>query len=72
MKKYSEMKEKSSAELLLEKDKLVVELKDLRFKKVTSVVENPARIRTVKRMIIRINTITHGRELEKIKKELNK
>lgn len=62
--------EKTDNELKAERDKLIKELQELRFKKVTGVIENPLRIRTVRRLIAKINTILHLRELEKIKKEL--
>lgn len=70
--KAKELREKTNEELVLEKDKLIKEAKDLRFKKVTSVVENPLKIRTIRRNIAKINTVLHLRELENLKKELNK
>jgi large subunit ribosomal protein L29 len=70
--KIKELKEKPSKELMVEKDKLIKEHKELRFKKVMSVVENPLRLRTIRRDIARINTIMHKREIDKLKEELNK
>jgi len=70
--KIKELKEKPSKELIVEKDKLIKEHKELRFKKVMSVVENPLRLRTIRRDIARINTIMHKREIDKLKEELNK
>jgi large subunit ribosomal protein L29 len=70
--KIKEIKEKNTKELIAEKDKLIKEYKELRFKKVMSVIENPLRIRTVRREVARINTILHNRELDQIKKELIK
>jgi large subunit ribosomal protein L29 len=70
--KIKELKEKTSKELIVEKDRLIKEHKDLRFKKVISVVENPLQLRTIKRDIARINTLLHEREMKKIKEELAK
>ncbi|OHD14115.1 MAG: 50S ribosomal protein L29 [Spirochaetes bacterium GWD1_27_9] len=70
--KAKELIEKKNEELVLEKDKLIKEYRDLRFKKVTSIVENPMRIKLIRKDIARINTILHIRELDKIKNELNK
>ncbi len=70
--KAKELREKSNEELGLEKDKLIKESRDLRFKKVTSVVENPLRLRIIRKDIARINTILHSRDLEALRKELNK
>jgi large subunit ribosomal protein L29 len=68
--KVKELKEKNVKELIAERDKLIREHKELRFKKVMSVVENPMQIRIVRRGIARINTILHLKEIEKIKNEL--
>lgn len=70
--KMKELNEKSDKELLIEKDKLTKEHKDLRFKKIISVVENPMKLRIIRRDIARINTVLHLREIEKIKSELSK
>ena len=66
-----ELKEKSEDELRLEKNKLIVEYKDMKFKKVTGVLENPLKIRTVRRSIACINGMLHAIELNKIKKEIS-
>jgi large subunit ribosomal protein L29 len=66
------LNEKTTAELLTEKEKLQKEARELRFKKVTGVVENPLRKKIIKKTIAKINTIVHMRGLEKIKKELAK
>ena len=70
--KIKELHEKTNKELIAEKERLLKEHKDLRFKKVISVVENPLKLRTVRRDIARINTILHERELKLLKEELNK
>lgn len=64
--KAKELREKTSAELLQEKERLVKELSELKFKKVLSVLENPLKIRTIKRTIARLNTIIYEREIAKI------
>ncbi|MBN2546163.1 MAG: 50S ribosomal protein L29 [Spirochaetes bacterium] len=68
--KKNNLKEKTNEELIAEKEKTINELKDLRFKRVSGVIENPLKLRTLKRMIARINTILHLREIDKLKKEL--
>jgi len=70
--KIKELKEKKSEELVLERDKLIKEAREFRFKKVTSVIENPLRIRNIRRGIARINTLLHLRDIDNFKKELNK
>mgnify|MGYP000120851839 CR=1 FL=1 len=69
MAKYN-YNEKTNDELRSERDKAIVELRDLRYKRVTGVIENPLRLRTLRSTIAKINTILHLRELDKIKKEL--
>jgi large subunit ribosomal protein L29 len=69
--KAKELREKSDFELRLERDKLINKGRELRFKKVIGVIENPLQLRTIRRDIARINTILHQRELEKLYKELN-
>jgi len=68
--KKNNLKEKTNEELIAEKEKTINELKDLRFKRVSGVIENPLKLRTLRRMIARINTILHLREIDKLKKEL--
>jgi large subunit ribosomal protein L29 len=70
--KIKELHEKTSKELSVEKDRLIKEHKEIRFKKVMSIVENPVKLRVIRRDIARINTILHERDLNKIKEELNK
>lgn len=66
-----ELKEKSVEELILERDKAKKTLKDIEFKKVVSVVENPVQIRMLRRQIARINTYIHEKELERRIKEIS-
>ena len=66
-----ELKEKSVEELILERDKAKKALKDIEFKKVVSVVENPIQIRELRRQIARINTYIHEKELERRIKEIS-
>ncbi len=68
--KAKELREKTDKELLVEKDKLVKELYDLRFKKVIGVLENPIQLRVLKREIARINTILQEKKIEEIKSKL--
>ncbi|MCK4796342.1 MAG: 50S ribosomal protein L29 [Spirochaetes bacterium] len=68
--KKNELKEKNKEELILEKDKLIKDYKDLKYKKVIGVIENPLRLRTIKKDIARINTILHMNEIEQMKKEI--
>ena len=70
--KKKDLKEKTREELLVEKDKLVKEYSDMKFKRVTGVLENPLKLRTVKKAIARINTMVHNIELNRLKKELEK
>ena len=64
MKKTNDLRGKSEKELLkLEKD-LRQELFNLRFQLAINQIENPMRIRAVKREIARIKTILRQRELE--------
>jgi len=65
----NELKEKNKEELLLEKEKMVKEYTDLKFKKVTGVIENPLRLRSIRKNIARINTILHMNEIDRMKKE---
>ena len=68
--KKNELKEKSIEELSLELDKAKKTLKELQFKKVVSVVENPIQIRELRRQIARIKTYIHEKELQKIYSEI--
>ena len=57
-----EVREKSSEELLKSLDDMKVELFDLRFARATGSIENPMRIRELKKSIARILTVLHERE----------
>lgn len=55
--KIEEIREKSNEELLQEIASLKEELFNLRFQQATGQLENPARLRTVKKTIARIKTV---------------
>ena len=57
-----EIREKSSDDLQKTLDEMKVELFDLRFARVTGSIENPMRIRELKKSIARILTVLHDRE----------
>ena len=59
-----EVREKSSEELMKSLDDMKVELFDLRFARATGSIENPMRIRELKKSIARILTVLHERESE--------
>lgn len=69
--KAKELREKTDSELKLERDKLINKHRELRFKRIVGVIDNPLQIRTIKRDIARINTILHQRYLEKLYNQLN-
>ena len=58
-----EIREKSNTELLQEIETLKEELFNLRFQQATGQLENPARMKTVKKTIARIKTVMREREL---------
>ena len=58
-----EIREKSNTELLKDIEDLKEELFNLRFQQATGQLENPARMREVKKTIARIKTILTEREL---------
>lgn len=62
--KASKIREMTNQELHNELKKLKSELFNLRFQLATNQLENPMRIREVKRTIARIKTILRERELE--------
>ena len=68
--KKNELKEKSVKELKVELEKAQKTLKEVQFKKVVSVVENPIQIRELRRQIARIKTYIHEKELQKIYSEI--
>lgn len=65
--KPSEIREKSNDELQQELLDLKEELFRLRFQHATNQLENPLKLRTVKRDMARVRTILRERELKGIK-----
>jgi large subunit ribosomal protein L29 len=59
--KIEEVRAKNDHELEFELAQMKKELFDLRFKSTTQVLNNPARIRLLRRTIARVNTIVHER-----------
>ena len=59
-----EVREKSSDELKKAVEDMKVELFDLRFARATGSIDNPMRIRELKKSIARILTVLHERESE--------
>ena len=57
-----EIREKSSEDLKKTLDEMKVELFDLRFARATGSIENPMRIRELKKSIARVLTVLHDRE----------
>ncbi|MBQ6654776.1 MAG: 50S ribosomal protein L29 [Erysipelotrichaceae bacterium] len=57
MERMKEIRDLSDAELVKQIDSLKEELFDLRFKQATGVLENPARIREIRKTIARIKTV---------------
>ena len=57
MERMKEIRDLSDAELIKQVDTLKEELFDLRFKQATGVLENPARIREIRKTIARIKTV---------------
>ena len=62
-----EIRDKSNAELAQEITSLKEELFNLRFQQATGQLENPARMREVKKTIARIKTVITERELSGVK-----
>ena len=59
-----EIRDKSSADLLKTIDEYKVELFDLRFQRATGTIENPMRIRELRKSIARMKTVLKERESE--------
>ena len=57
-----EIRDKKTEELTKTLDELKVELFDLRFKRATGSIENPMRIREIRKSIARILTVIKERE----------
>ena len=66
--KASELREKSQVELQKELSELKSELFKLRFQLATNQLENPMRLRDVKKSIARVKTVMRERELKGIDK----
>ena len=62
--KPEEIRSKNETELEFELAKMKKELFDLRFKSATQSIASPARIRTLRRAVARINTILRERAQE--------
>jgi large subunit ribosomal protein L29 len=62
--KASELREKTLAELQNELNELKSELFKLRFQLVTNQLENPMKVKDVKRSIARVKTVIRERELK--------
>ncbi len=62
--KVSEMRELSQEELQKELNELKSELFKLRFQLVTNQLENPMKLREVKKSIARIKTVIREREIK--------
>ncbi|MCI5688534.1 50S ribosomal protein L29 [Anaerovoracaceae bacterium 41-7] len=60
------MREMTEIELAAELEKMKKELFNLRFQHVTGQLENPVKMREVKRNIARVKTIIREKELEKV------
>lgn len=65
--KASEIREKTQSELEKELKELKSELFKLRFQLATNQLENPMRIKEVKKSIARVKTVMRERELKEIK-----
>ncbi|MGI6177608.1 MAG: 50S ribosomal protein L29 [Eubacterium sp.] len=61
----NKIREMTDVELSAELDKMQKELFNLRFQHVTGQLENPVKMREVKRDIARVKTIMREKELEK-------
>ncbi len=61
------MREMTDVELNAELEKMKKELFNLRFQHVTGQLENPVKMREVKRNIARVKTIIREKELEKVR-----
>ena len=59
--KIDEVRSKTDAELAFDRDALKKELFDLRIKASTENIQNPARIKVLRRTITRITTVLHER-----------
>ncbi|MCI5721780.1 MAG: 50S ribosomal protein L29 [Firmicutes bacterium] len=62
----NKMRQMTEIELAAELEKMKKELFNLRFQHVTGQLENPVKMREVKRNIARVKTIMREKELEKV------
>ena len=62
----NKMRQLTDVELNAELDKMKQELFNLRFQHVTGQLENPIKMREVKRDIARVKTIIRDKELDKV------
>ena len=62
----NKMRQLTDVELNAELDKMKQELFNLRFQRVTGQLENPIKMREVKRDIARVKTIIREKELDKV------
>ena len=62
----NKMREMTDIELTTELEKMKKELFNLRFQHVTGQLDNPVKMREVKRNIARVKTIIREKELEKV------
>ena len=67
--KADKLRDMSEEELRTEEAKLVDELFKLRIQKATSQLENPQRLKTLRRGIARVKTVIRSRQLEKARRE---
>ncbi len=67
MTSLKEIRETKDAELLAQIDTLKEELFDLRFQQAIGQLENPARLREIRKTIARIKTVITERELSEAK-----
>ncbi len=65
MERMTEIREMSDSDLLAEVDSLKEELFTLRFQQATGVLENPARMKEIKKTIARIKTVLNERARER-------
>ncbi|NLC39261.1 MAG: 50S ribosomal protein L29 [Clostridia bacterium] len=65
--KAKEVRDLTTTELLKKADDLKQELFNLRFQLVTGQLDNPMRIREVRRSIARVKTVLRERELKQTK-----
>lgn len=63
--KNNEIRELSNAELLNKIEEYKEELFNLRFSQATGSLEKPSRIRELRKMVARMKTIIHEREMKK-------